>query len=134
MKKMIDLIAPPKSNKDEKLLNYIRRTTIKTNRITNVCFIYGQGSSGDVHEQISSKELKELVSKQSKDTIYFLCSFFFDLDRENYLKVIEYMCINNIQIYKTDQKIEHVTNDKEWLNKYCKFITLEDIEVNNGNI
>ena len=34
---------------------------------------------------------------------------------------------------KTDQKVEHVTSDEEWLNKYCEFITLEELGVNSGD-
>ena len=80
------------------------------------------------HIQPSAEELYELAfNKNDKNTIYFFRSFFFDKDRDNYLKVIEKMCEANIQIFKTDQVTEHVTSDKEWLDKYCQFITLEDL-------
>lgn len=128
MKKIIDLIAGPGSNKDAKLLDYIRRNYLINNYVTNICFITGQGESYDEHKQISAVEFRKLVfEKNDKDTIYFLRSFFIDKDRENYLKLFEEMCNNDIQIFKTDQIIEHVTEDKEWTDKYCKFLTIEDL-------
>ena len=57
-----------------------------------------------------------------------MSSFFFDKDRENYLKLMEDMCNNDIQVFKTDQIEEHITCDKNWTDKYCQFITLQDIE------
>lgn len=128
MKKIIDLIAESGIHKDEKLVNYIRKNYIKKNYITNVCFIYGQGSDLEHHTQISAEELRKLVFEiNNKNTIYFLASFFFDKDRENYLKLMEDMCNNDIQVFKTDQVKEHITDDKNWTNKYCEFITLEDL-------
>ena len=77
----------------------------------------------------TANELRKLVFEiNHKNTIYFLASFFFDLDRENYLKLMEDMCKNDIQVFKTDQKKEHITDNTNWLDKYCNFITLEDIE------
>lgn len=69
-----------------------------------------------------------MFEKNDKKTLYFLRSFFFDKDRENYLKLMEDVCNADIQIFKTDQVEEHVTNDKNWTNKYCHFITLNDLE------
>ncbi|CDD15765.1 unknown [Clostridium sp. CAG:798] len=129
MKKIIDLIAPSGAKKDEKLINYIRKKHIKNNLITNICFIYGQENEYKNHFQPSANELRKLVFEiNHKNTIYFLASFFFDLDRENYLKLMEDMCKNDIQVFKTDQKKEHITDNTNWLDKYCNFITLEDIE------
>lgn len=128
MKKMIDLIASSGSHKDERLINFIRKNYIKNNSVTNVCFIYGQGDDYDSHVQISAIELRKLVfEKNNKDTIYFLASFYFDKDRENYLKLIEDMCKSDIQIFKTDQIKEHVTSDNKWLDEYVEFITLDDL-------
>lgn len=128
MKKIIDLIAEPKTNKDEKLINYIRRNYIKDNLVTYICFIYGHGTDYDNHTQLSSEEFRKLVfEKNDKNTIYFLASFFFDKDRDNYLKLMEDMCKSDIQVFKTDQVKEHVTSDENWTNKYCEFITLEDV-------
>ena len=41
---------------------------------------------------------------------------------------MEDVCKEDIQVFKTDQVEEHVTDDKEWTNKYCEFITLDDLE------
>lgn len=129
MKKIIDLIANSGNHKDEKLINYIRKHYLKNNCVTNVCFVYGQGNDYEHHIQMSANELRKLVyEKNDKNTIYFLASFYFDKDRENYLKLMEDMCCDDIQVFKTDQKEEHVTNDKDWLEKYCKFITIEELE------
>ena len=128
MKKMIDLIAGPGTGKDSKLLEFVRKNYLVDNVISNICFISGQPSEIDYHIQPSAEELYELAfNKNDKNTIYFFRSFFFDKDRANYLNVIAKMCENDIQIFKTDQVTEHVTSDKEWLDKYCKFITLEDL-------
>ena len=128
MKKMIDLIAAPGTGKDSKLLDYIRKNYLIKNQITNLCFVSGQGDDYENHIQPSAQELRKIVFEQNdKNTIYFFRSFFFDKDRTNYLKLIEDMCNNDIQVFKTDQIIEHVTNDKEWINKYCTFLTLDDM-------
>lgn len=68
-----------------------------------------------------------VFNENAKETIYFLKSFYFDLDRDNYLKLIEDMCKNDIQVFKTDQIIEHVSYDKDWNDKYCEFLSLEDM-------
>lgn len=129
MKKIVDLIAKSGTHKDEKLINYIRKNYIKGNSVTNICFIYGQGSDWEHHIQLTVDELRKLVFEtNNRDTMYFLASFFFDKDRENYLKLMEEICENDIQIFKTDQIPEHVTDDKNWTDKYCKFLSLEDIE------
>ena len=129
MKKMIDLIAEPGSHKDEKLLNYVRKNYLINNYVTNICFISGKGENWEQHTQISTEEFRKLVfEKNDKTTVYFLRSFFFDKDRASYLKLIADMCENNIQVFKTDQVKEHVTNDKEWLDKYCEFLSLEEVE------
>lgn len=128
MKKMIDLIAAPGTGKDSKLLDYIRKNYLIKNQITNLCFVSGQGDDYENHIQPSAQELRKIVFEQNdKNTIYFFRSLFFDKDRTNYLKLIEDMCNNDIQVFKTDQIIEHVTNDKEWINKYCTFLTLDDM-------
>lgn len=128
MKKMIDLIAESGAGKDAKLLDYIRKNYLVNNVITNICFISGQESDTDYHVQPSADELYDLAfNRNDINTIYFLRSFFFDKDRDNYLKVIQKMCESNIQIFKTDQKKEHVTSNEEWLDEYCTFISLEDI-------
>lgn len=127
MKKMIDLIAEQGTGKDEKLLNYIRKNYLKKNYITNLCFISGQEIDGE-HKQLTAEELRNIVfNENKKDTIYFLRSFYFGLDRENYLKLIQDMCENNIQIFKTDQIVEHISSDNEWNNKYCEFLSLKDM-------
>lgn len=129
MKKMIDLIAEPGSHKDEKLLNYVRKNYLINNYVTNICFISGKGENWEQHTQISAEEFRKLVfEKNDKTTVYFLRSFFFDKDRASYLKLIADMCENNIQVFKTDQVKEHVTNDKECLDKYCEFLSLEEVE------
>lgn len=129
MKKMIDLIAESGSHKDEKLLNYVRKNYLINNYVTNICFINGRGENWEQHTQISAEEFRKLVfEKNDKTTIYFLRSFFFDKDRIAYLKLIEDMCENDIQVFKTDQVSEHVTDDKEWINKYCEFLSLEEVE------
>ncbi len=129
MKKIIDLIAGSGTNKDEKLLNYIKTKYIVGEYVTNICFIYGQGPNWENHTQISAQELRELVFiKNNRNTIYFFGHFFIDKDRASYLKLFEEMCEKDIQIFKTDQVIEHITDDIEWTNKYCKFLNLEDIK------
>lgn len=129
MKKIIDLIADPGSKKDEKLLNYVRKNYLSKNLVTNLCFICGQGNNYEDHEQISASEFRNLVfNKNDRNTIYFLKSFFFDKDRDNYLKLMEDMCENDIQVFKTDQREVHITDDKNWTDKYCNFLHIEDIE------
>ena len=129
MKKIIDLIAPSGSHKDEKLLDYIRKNYLIKNQITNLCFISGQGDTYENHIQPSADELRKIIFETNdKKTIYFFRSFFFDKDRDNYLKLMEEVCNLDIQVFKTDQKVEHVTNDKKWSDRYCEFITLKDIE------
>lgn len=129
MKKIIDLIAPSGSHKDEKLLNYIRKHYLTKSHITNLCFITGLGDDWEHHTQLSVNELREIIfEKNSKDTIYFLRSFFFDHDRNGYLKLMEEVCENDIQVFKTDQVPEHITDDKFWTDKYCEFLSLKDIE------
>lgn len=129
MKKIIDLIAGSGSHKDEKLLNYIREKYLIKNHITNLCFISGQGEDYEHHTQPSVDELRKLMLETNdKNTLYFLRSFFFDKDRENYLKLMEDVCNADIQVFKTDQVEEHVTDDKTWTDKYVNFIYLEDLE------
>lgn len=102
MKKIIDLIAEPGMHKDEKLINYIRKNYIKNNYITNICFIYGHGDYEN-HIQPTAEELREIVfDNNDKGTMYFFASFFFDKDRENYLRLMEDMCNSDIQVFKTD--------------------------------
>ena len=128
MKKMIDLIADSGTGKDSKLLDYIRKNYLIKNQITNLCFISGQGDDYENHIQLSVQELRKIVFEQNdKNTIYFFRSFFVDKDRSNYLQLIEDMCNNDIQVFKTDQIKEHVTDDKEWIEKYCVFLTLDDL-------
>ena len=129
MKKIIDLIAGSGSHKDEKLLNYIRKNYLIKNNITNLCFISGQGEDYEHHIQPSADELRKLMFEiNDKNTLYFLRSFFFDKDRENYLKLMEDVCNANIQVFKTDQIEEHITDDKDWTNKYCDFLYLDDLK------
>ena len=129
MKKIIDLIAGPGTHKDEKLLNYIRENYLIKNHVTNLCFISGQGKDYEHHTQPSVDELRKLIFETNdKNTLYFLKSFFFDKDRDNYLKLMEDICNADIQVFKTDQVKEHVTDDTEWTNKYCEFITLNELE------
>ena len=129
MKKIIDLIARSGSHKDEKLLEYIRKNYLIKNHITNLCFISGQGEDYEHHTQLSAEKLRKLMFETNdKNTMYFLKSFFFDKDRENYLKLMEDVCNADIQVFKTDQLEEHVTDNKEWTNKYCEFLTLQDLE------
>lgn len=129
MKKIIDLVAPSGSHKDEKLLEYIRKNYLINNYVTNLCFISGQGEDYEHHTQLSAKELRIILfEKNDNNTIYFLRSFFFDKDRDNYLSVMEDACNADIQIFKTDQVESHVTDDKEWIDKYCEFITLYDLD------
>lgn len=128
MKKMIDLVADSGTGKDQKLINYIIKHFIKNNYLTKICFIYGQGTDYENHKQLSPSELRKLIfDDNDKNTIYFLASFFFDKDRDNYLKVMENACNSDIQIFKTDQVKEHVTSDESWTNKYCTFLTLDDL-------
>lgn len=127
MKKIIDLIAPPGSGKDAKLLEYVRKNYLKDNMVTNICFISGMGDENN-HIQLTASELENLAfNKNDKNTIYFFKSFYFGLDRDNYLKVIERMCVEDIQIFKTDQIKEHITSNQEWLDQYCTFLSLEDL-------
>ena len=129
MKKIIDLIAGPGTHKDEKLLNYVRESYLIKNHVTNLCFISGQGEDYEHHTQPSVDELRKLIFETNdKNTLYFLRSFFFDKDRDNYLKLMEDICNADIQVFKTDQVKEHVTDDTEWTNKYCEFITLDELE------
>lgn len=129
MKKIIDLIADSGSNKDAKLLDYIRKNYFKNNFITNLCFISGKGYDYEHHIQPSADELRKLIFEiNDKNTLYFLKSFFFDKDRDNYLKLMEDICNANIQVFKTDQKKEHITDDKKWTAKYCEFLTLKDLD------
>ena len=129
MKKIIDLLAGAGSHKDEKLLDYVRRNYLINNKVTNICFVTGVEDKSGIHTQITADELKELVFKKNdKDTIYFLRSFFFSDDWQGYAKVIEKMCENNIQIFKTDSKAEHLSSDELWRKKYITFLTLEDVE------
>ncbi len=128
MKRIIDLVADSGSHKDALLLEYIRKNYLIENEITDLCFISGQGEDYEHHTQPSAEELRKIMfEKNNKNTIYFLRSFFFDKDRENYLKLMEDACNSDIQIFKTDQKEEHITSDKSWTNKYCKFISISDI-------
>ena len=129
MKKIIDLLAGAGSHKDEKLLDYVRRNYLINNKVTNICFVTGVEDKSGIHTQITADELKELVFKKNdKNTIYFLRSFFFSDDWQGYTKVIEKMFENNIQIFKTDSKAEHLSSDELWREKYITFLTLEDVE------
>lgn len=129
MKKIIDLLAGAGSHKDEKLLDYVRRNYLINNKVTNICFVTGVEDKSGIHTQITADELKELVFKKNdKNTIYFLRLFFFSDDWQGYAKVIEKMCENNIQIFKTDSKAEHLSSDELWRKKYITFLTLEDVE------
>ena len=129
MKKIIDLLAGAGSHKDEKLLDYVRRNYLINNKVTNICFVTVVAAKSGIHTQITADELKELVFKKNdKNTIYFLRSFFFSDDWQGYTKVIEKMCENNIQIFKTDSKAEHLSSDELWREKYITFLTLEDVE------
>ena len=129
MKKIIDLLAGAGSHKDEKLLDYVRRNYLINNKVTNICFVTVVAAPKTTPTKITADELKELVFKKNdKNTIYFLRSFFFSDDWQGYTKVIEKMCENNIQIFKTDSKAEHLSSDELWREKYITFLTLEDVE------
>ncbi len=129
MKKIIDLLAGAGSHKDEKLLDYVRRNYLINNKVTNICFVTGVEDNNEIHTQITADELKELAfEKNDKNTIYFLRSFFFSDDWKGYTKVIEEMCQNDIQIFKTDSKAEHLSSDELWREKYVTFLKLEDVE------
>lgn len=129
MKKMIDLVAGPGSNKDEKLLNYVRREYLVNEYVSNLCFVSGQEDNLGNHSQISAEDFRKLVfEKNDRNTIYFLRNFFFGIDKDAYLKLIEDMCENDIQVFKTDQKMEHVSDDEVWTSKYCQFLSLEDVK------
>lgn len=128
MKKILDLVAEPGTHKDQKLLDYIRKNYLKDGDVTNVCFIYGRETHNGQHLQPSAKELKKIVFEENdQKTIYFLASFYFDKEREAYLRLMEEMCEKDIQVFKTDQIKEHVTDDKLWTDKYCDFLKLEDL-------
>ena len=129
MKKIIDLLAGAGSQKDEKLLDYVRRHYLINQKVTNMCFITGVEDSNEIHTQITADELRKLVfEKNDKDTIYFFRSFFFSDDWEGYTKVIEEMCENNIQVFKTDSKAEHLSSSEIWREKYVTFLSIKDIE------
>ena len=129
MKKIIDLLAGAGSHKDEKLLDYVRRNYLISKNVTNICFVTGVNDNNGIHTQITADELRKLAfEKNDKETIYFLRSFFFSDDWEGYTKVIEEMCENNIQIFKTDSKAEHLSSIDAWRKKYVTFLSLYDIE------
>ena len=129
MKKIIDLLAEAKSHKDQKLLDYIRRNYLINKKVTNICFVTGIEDKDGVHKQISADELRNLAFKENeKDTSYFLRSFFFSDDWKGYTKVVEEMCENDIQIFKTDSKAEHLSNNEEWIKKYVTFLNIEDVD------
>ena len=129
MKKIIDLLAGSGSHKDERLLDYVRRHYLINHKVTSMCFITGVEDSNEVHTQITADELRKLAfEKNDKNTIYFLRSFFFSDDWEGYTKVIEEMCENDIQIFKTDSKAEHLSSSEIWREKYVTFLTIDDID------
>ena len=129
MKKIIDLLAGAGSHKDEKLLNYFRKHYLKREKVTNICFITGLEDDNEIHTQITAEELRKLAfQKNNKDTIYFLRSFFFSDDWEGYTKVIEEMCENDIQIFKTDSKAEHLSSSEAWRKKYVTFLNINDVQ------
>lgn len=129
MKKIIDLLAGAGSHKDEKLLDYVRRNYLINNKVTNICFITGMEDNNGIHTQITSDELRALAfEKNDKNTIYFLRSFFFSDDWQGYTNVIEEMCENDIQIFKTDSKAEHLSSDEVWREKYVTFLNIEGVE------
>ena len=128
MKKIIDLIADAGSGKDEKLLNYVRKNYLTKNYMNNLCFINGQEDEQGNHIQMSAEELRKVVFEvNDKNTLYFLKGFWFAIDRESYLKLMEDMCENEIQVFKTDQIKEHITSDEEWINKYCILLNIGDV-------
>lgn len=59
---------------------------------------------------------------------YFLRSFFFSDDWKGYTNVIEEMCENDIQIFKTDSKAEHLSSDELWREKNITLLNIEDVE------
>lgn len=127
MKKIIDLVADSGTGKDQKLIEYIRKNYLKGNLMTKVCFLYGHGDEEN-HIQLTPDEMRKIVFENNdKDTIYYLSSFFFSNDKPAYLKLMEDMCEADIQVFKTDSKKEHITDNQEWINKYCNFITLDDL-------
>ena len=129
MKKIIDLLAGAGSHKDEKLLNYVRRHYLKNQKVTNICFITGVEDNNGIHLQITADELRKLAfEKNDKDTIYFLRSFFFSDDWEGYTKTIEEMCENDVQIFKTDSKAEHLSSSEIWREKYVTFLGIDDVD------
>ena len=129
MKKIIDLLAGAGSHKDEKLLDYVRRHYLINQKVTNMCFITGVEDSNEIHTQITADELRNIVfEKNDKDTIYFLRSFFFSDDWDGYTEVIEEMCENDIQVFKTDSKAEHLSSSEIWREKYVTFLSIKDIE------
>lgn len=129
MKKVIDLLAGAGSHKDEKLLDYVRKNYLKQQKVTNLCFITGVEGNNGIHTQITAEELRNLAfEKNDKETIYFLRSFFFSDDWNGYTRVIEEMCENDIQIFKTDSKAEHLSSDEAWREKYITFLNIEDVD------
>ena len=129
MKKIIDLLAESGSHKDEKLLDYVRRNYLINSKVSNICFITGVENDNGIHTQITADELRELAFKKNdKNTIYFLRSFFFSDDWQGYTKIIEEMCENDIQIFKTDSKAEHLSDNALWREKYVTFLDIESVE------
>ena len=127
--KIIDLLAESGSHKDEKILDYVRRHYLINQKVTNICFITGVEDNNGIHKQIAADELRKLAFKKNeKNTIYFLKSFFFSEDWQGYTKVIEEMFENDIQIFKTDSKAEHLSSNVSWRKKYVTFLIMEDVE------
>ena len=59
-----------------------------------------QGEDYEYHTHPSANELRKVIFEiNDKNTLHFLKPFFFDKDRENFLKLMEDACNADIQIF-----------------------------------
>ncbi len=110
-------------HKDEKMINYVRKNYLTKDLLSNIVFVNGMGEDEEHHIQTSESELRNLVfGRDNKNTYYLFAHFFIDRDRRAYLKLFAEMCEKDIPVFITEQVIEHVTSDIDWVDKYCEVI------------
>lgn len=119
MNKIVVFVGEKKTHKDEQMLRYANSKWFEEEQITNIKFIHGQDED-DVHIQISPEELNKIVEGNKEKTVYLFTNFWMGDNEKEFLKIFEKIVSQDNKMAITEQTIEHLSSDNEWIEKYCK--------------
>lgn len=124
---MVVLTGHEGSHKTEQAMELIHKVHCRHSVQADICCVSGFDVCGH-HVQLSPQKLRKLILEdRGEDTIFLLTHFWFGLDREAYLHVIEDACSRGIRIYKTDIRTEDITENTTWIDRYCFVIDQQDM-------